>query len=228
MAHHKVDNFYEYLTEINDPLDTPYFEPTSLWTKQYEPTSSPPIVPLLDTPPDPEMIPLPVMPTNTLPVTYSQEAQIVGVLNSHRQAVGWDICRIRDSNFIADLSVFGTTFKDCLHNLSFILKRCLEANLKLTWIQCQQERMVLHYTRPKRGIRVETSKDNTTFESSPPLSAQYTQSFPQYRSNYLHQSWFSMFALSTLGTRTNRHRTLYEKFSAMMTRPPDWPCLFKS
>ena len=112
MAHYTVDNFNEYTTKINNPFDTPYFEPTSLWTKQYEPTSSPPIVPLLDTPPG--LTPLPVMPTNTLPVTYSQEAQIVGVLNSHRQAVGWDICRMRDSNFIADLSVFGTTFEDCL------------------------------------------------------------------------------------------------------------------
>ena len=30
MAHHKVDNFNEYITKINNPLDTPYFEPTSL------------------------------------------------------------------------------------------------------------------------------------------------------------------------------------------------------
>ena len=71
MAHHEVDNFNEYITKINDPLDTPYFEPIPLWTKQYEPTSSPPIVPLLETPPGLEMMPLPVMPTDTLPVTYS-------------------------------------------------------------------------------------------------------------------------------------------------------------
>ena len=88
MAHHKVDNFNEYITEINDPLDTPYFEPTSLWTNQYEPTSSPPIVSLLETPPGLEVMPLPVVPTDTLPVTSSQEDQVVGVLNSHRKAVG--------------------------------------------------------------------------------------------------------------------------------------------
>ena len=122
MAHHKVDNFNEYITEINDPLDTLYFEPTSLWTNQYEPTSSPPIVSLLETPPGLEVMPLPVMPTDTLLVISSQEDQIVGVLNSHRKAVGWDICRMRGSNFIADLAVFGTTFEDCLQNLSFILK----------------------------------------------------------------------------------------------------------
>ena len=136
MAHYTVDNFNEYTTKINDPFDTPYFEPTSLWTKQYEPTSSPPIVPLLETPPCLEMKPLPVMPTDTLLITYSQKARIVGVLNSHRKAVGWDICQMRDSNFIADLAIFGTTLEDCLQNLSFILKRCMETNLKLTWIVC--------------------------------------------------------------------------------------------
>ena len=30
MAHYTVDNFNEYTTKINDPFDTPYFEPTSL------------------------------------------------------------------------------------------------------------------------------------------------------------------------------------------------------
>ena len=104
----------------------------------------------------------------------------------------------------------------------------METNLKLTWIKCQQERMMSHYIIPKRGIRVETSNDKTTFKSPPPLSAQHTQSFPQYRSNSndLHQSWSSLFALSTLGIRNNQHRKLYEKFSAMMTRPPDWSYLF--
>ena len=110
MAHHKVDNFNEYITEINDPLDTPY----SLWTSQYEPTSSPPIVSLLETSPGLEMTPLPVMPTDTLLVTSSQEDQIVVILNSHRKAIGWDICKMRDNDFIADFSIFGTTFEDCL------------------------------------------------------------------------------------------------------------------
>ena len=137
---------------------------------------------------------------------------------------------MRGSNFMVDLSIFGTTFEDCLQNLSFILKRCMETNLKLTWIKCQQERMMSHYIIPKRGIRVEISNDKTTFKPPPPLSAQHTQSFPQYRcnSNDLHQSWSSLFALSTLGIRNNQHRKLYAKFSAMMTWPPDWSYLFTS
>ena len=113
MAHYKVDNFNEYTTKINNPL-TPYFEPTSLWTKQYEPTSSPPIVPLLETPPGLEMTPLSVMPTDTLPVISSQEDQIVGVLNLHRKAIGWDICQMKSNDFISDFYIFYTTFEDCL------------------------------------------------------------------------------------------------------------------
>ena len=52
MAHHKVDNFNEYITETNDLPNTPLFEPTSLWINQYETISSPPIVSLLKTPPN--------------------------------------------------------------------------------------------------------------------------------------------------------------------------------
>ena len=128
---------------------------------------------------------------------------------------------MKSNDFIFDFCVFGTTFEDCLQNLSFILKRCVETNLKPTWIKCQQERMMSYYIIPKRENRVDISKDKTTFKSPPPLSAQHTQSFPQYRSNDFHQSWSSLFALSTLEIRNNQYRKLYEKFSAMMTRPPD-------
>ena len=30
VAHHEVDNFNEYITEMSNLLDTPYLEPTSL------------------------------------------------------------------------------------------------------------------------------------------------------------------------------------------------------
>ena len=107
-------NDNEYIIEMNDLLDTSYFEPTSLWINQYEPTSSPPIVSLLEAPLDLEVMPLPVMPKDTLPIISSQEDQIVAILNSHRKAIGWDICKIRDNDFITDFSIFGTTFEDCL------------------------------------------------------------------------------------------------------------------
>ena len=73
MAHHKVDNFNKYIIDSNDLPDTPHFEPTSLWINQYEPTSSPSIVSLLEVPPNLEVMPLSVMPKDTLPVISSHK-----------------------------------------------------------------------------------------------------------------------------------------------------------
>jgi hypothetical protein len=38
--------------------------------------------------------------------------------------------------FIDDLSVFGTTFEDCLENLDKVLKKCQMADLVLNWEKC--------------------------------------------------------------------------------------------
>ena len=81
---------------------------------------------------------------------------------------------MKSNDFISDICIFGTTFKDCLQNLSFILKQCVETNLKLTWIKCQQERMMINYVIPKRGIRIDISKDKTIFKPQPSLSDQHT------------------------------------------------------
>ena len=35
--------------------------------------------------------------------------------------------------FMDDFSVIGYTFDDCLHNLTLVLKRCMETNLVLSW-----------------------------------------------------------------------------------------------
>jgi hypothetical protein len=35
--------------------------------------------------------------------------------------------------FMDDFSVFGSSFDNCLHNLSLVLKRCRETNLILSW-----------------------------------------------------------------------------------------------
>ncbi len=35
--------------------------------------------------------------------------------------------------FMDDFSVFGSTFDDCLRNLTKVLQRCMETNLVLSW-----------------------------------------------------------------------------------------------
>ena len=39
--------------------------------------------------------------------------------------------------FMDDFSIFGSSFDNCLHNLSLVLKRCKETNLILSWEKSQ-------------------------------------------------------------------------------------------
>ena len=60
--------------------------------------------------------------------------------------------------FMDDFSVIGSTFDDCLHNLMFVLKRCMETNLVLNWEKCHfmvREGIVLGYRVSGRGIEVD-------------------------------------------------------------------------
>ena len=38
--------------------------------------------------------------------------------------------------FMDDFSMIGSTFDVCLHNLTLVLKRCMENNLVLNWEKC--------------------------------------------------------------------------------------------
>jgi hypothetical protein len=60
-----------------------------------------------------------------------------------------------------DFSVFGSSFDNCLHNLSLVLKRCKEINLILSWEKCHfmvQEGIVLGHIVSKRRIEVDRQR----------------------------------------------------------------------
>ena len=59
------------------------------------------------------------------------------------------------------LSVYGTSFDNCLHNLDKVLQRCEETNLVLNWEKCQfmvNEGIILGHKISKRGIEVDRAK----------------------------------------------------------------------
>ncbi|CAN6583778.1 unnamed protein product [Malus baccata var. baccata] len=63
--------------------------------------------------------------------------------------------------FMDDFSVFGDSFDSCLHNLSVILKRCVETNLVLNWEKCHfmvKQGIVLGHIISEKGIEVDKSK----------------------------------------------------------------------
>jgi hypothetical protein len=63
--------------------------------------------------------------------------------------------------FMDDFSVFGTSFDDCLSNLTKVLKRCEETNLVLNWEKCHfmvQQGVVLGHVVSSKGLEVDKAK----------------------------------------------------------------------
>ncbi|XP_052185205.1 uncharacterized protein LOC127796840 [Diospyros lotus] len=63
--------------------------------------------------------------------------------------------------FMDDFSVFGSSFDACLHNLSWVLKRCEESNLVLNWEKCHfmvREGIVLGHKVSSKGIELDRAK----------------------------------------------------------------------
>ena len=72
-----------------------------------------------------------------------------------------------------DFSVFGTTFEDCLHNLSKVLKRCMETNLILCWEKSRfivRKGIVLGHIIFEKGIEVDKAKVEVISKLPPPTS----------------------------------------------------------
>jgi hypothetical protein len=82
--------------------------------------------------------------------------------------------------FMDDFSVFGSSFDNCLHNLSLVLKRCKKTNLILSWENSHfmvQEGMVLGHIVSKRGIEVDRAKVELIENLPPPTSVKQIRSF---------------------------------------------------
>ena len=75
--------------------------------------------------------------------------------------------------FMDDFSVIGSTFDDCLHNLTLVLKRCIETDLALNWEKCHfmvREGIVLGHQVSEKGIEVDRAKTEIIEKLPPPTS----------------------------------------------------------
>ncbi|CAN6583757.1 unnamed protein product [Malus baccata var. baccata] len=82
--------------------------------------------------------------------------------------------------FMDDFSVFGDSFDGCLHNLSLILKRCVETNLLLNWEKCHfmvKQGIVLGHIVSENGIEVDKSKIDLVRHLPSPTSVREVRSF---------------------------------------------------
>ncbi|CAN6677817.1 unnamed protein product [Malus baccata var. baccata] len=77
-------------------------------------------------------------------------------------------------------SVFGDSFDSCLHNLSVILKRCVETNLVLNWEKCHfmvKQGIVLGHIISEKGIEVDKSKIDLVRHLPSPTLVREVRSF---------------------------------------------------
>ena len=82
--------------------------------------------------------------------------------------------------FMDDFLVIESTFDDCLHNLTLVLKRCMETNLVLNWEKCHfmvREDIVLGHRISGRGIEVDRAKSEIIKKLPPPTSVKGVWSF---------------------------------------------------
>ncbi|KAM1774920.1 hypothetical protein ACFX12_044236 [Malus domestica] len=82
--------------------------------------------------------------------------------------------------FMDDFSVFGGSFDGCLHNLSLILKRCVETNLVLNWEKCHfmfKQGIVLGHIISENGIEADKSKIDLVRHLPSPTSVREVCSF---------------------------------------------------
>ncbi|CAN6677839.1 unnamed protein product [Malus baccata var. baccata] len=82
--------------------------------------------------------------------------------------------------FMDDFRVFGDSFDGCLHNLSLILKRCVETNLVLNWEKCHfmvKQGIVLGHIISENGIEVDKSKIDLVRHLPSPTSVREVRSF---------------------------------------------------
>ncbi|KAM1349053.1 hypothetical protein ACFX2F_003162 [Malus domestica] len=82
--------------------------------------------------------------------------------------------------FMDDFSVFGSSFDNCLDNLTLILKRCVETNLVLNWEKCHfmvKQGIVLGHIISEKGIEVNKSKIDLVRYLPSPTSVREVRSF---------------------------------------------------
>ncbi|XP_058733254.1 uncharacterized protein LOC131604856 [Vicia villosa] len=82
--------------------------------------------------------------------------------------------------FMDDFSVFGSSFDNCLANLSLVLQRCQESNLILNWEKCHfmvREGIVLGHKISHRGIEVDQAKVEVISKLPPPVNEKGIRSF---------------------------------------------------
>ncbi|RVW67230.1 Retrovirus-related Pol polyprotein from transposon opus [Vitis vinifera] len=82
--------------------------------------------------------------------------------------------------FMDDITVYGTSFEDCLSHLEDVLKRCIEKDLVLNWEKCHfmvNQGIVLGHVISNKGIEVDRAKVELILKLPPPTNVKGIRQF---------------------------------------------------
>ena len=82
--------------------------------------------------------------------------------------------------FMDDFTVYGSSFKQCLHNLGIVFQRCQDKNLALNWEKCHfmvTEGIVLGHMISAAGLEVDQAKVSIIRNLMPPTTVKGIRSF---------------------------------------------------
>ncbi|RVW18577.1 Retrovirus-related Pol polyprotein from transposon 297 [Vitis vinifera] len=82
--------------------------------------------------------------------------------------------------FMDDITVYGTSFEDCLSHLEDVLKRCIEKDLVLNWEKCHfmvNQGIALGHVISKKGIEVDRAKVELIVKLPPPTNVKGIRQF---------------------------------------------------
>ncbi|RVW84681.1 Retrovirus-related Pol polyprotein from transposon 17.6 [Vitis vinifera] len=82
--------------------------------------------------------------------------------------------------FMDDITIYGSTFEECLVNLETVLNRCIEKDLVLNWEKCHfmvQQGIFLGHIISKRDIEVDKAKVELIFKLPSPTTVKGVRQF---------------------------------------------------
>jgi len=133
--------------------------------------------------------------------------------------------------FMDDISVFGPTFNECLHNLSLVLEQCKETNLILSWENSHflvQEGIFLGHIVSKKD-RSRQRKSGVNSKLPPPTIVRQIRSFLGHASFYhrfikdfskISQPLCNLLAKETPFNFNEAYLEAFEKLCSLLSSAP--------
>ena len=141
--------------------------------------------------------------------------------------------------FIDDITIYRSTYEECLVNLEVVLSRCIEKNLVLNWEKCHfmvHQGIVLGHIISKKGIEVDKAKVELIVKLPSSMSVKGVRQFLGYAGFYrrfikdfskLAKPLCELLVKDAKSIWDDRRQWSFEELKQFLTtapivRPPNW------